>query len=313
MELTDSRPALGLFSSDGTPLGLTSSLAELLALPSPNVQALGRALSAEEVRAHLSDSAGWDWARAGRQLRLSACRIGEHVVVCAVRADDQAARALAEGRARTFGVLSESVVHDVRGALNSLAIHLALLKSRLREGDSGPSPELDRHLSAIHEQVRQADSVLRRLLRLASASGERPALVDFSELAELAVKACTLEARRRGIRLERQLEPAPVRADPARLQHALVQLILGGIAQVAEGGRLQLVLVALEDEARLSVHGEPRLPALAEGEGLEPSFSLAEALVQPDGGAVSARRTELGGALLMRLPLANPSSAAGEA
>ncbi|WP_245984248.1 sensor histidine kinase [Streptomyces tateyamensis] len=167
--------------------------------------------------------------------------------------------ALANSRERQTRLIADAG-HELRTPLTSLRTNVDLL---IRSNDTGrPLPEATRTklLGSMKAQMQELTVLIGDLLQLSRPDSPRPgqnvAIVAFHEIAQRAVDRGKL--RGPGLDFRVALEPWYVRADPAALERAVMNLLDNAVKYSPPGG---VVEVALE-RGRLTVrdHG-PGIPA----------------------------------------------------
>lgn len=122
--------------------------------------------------------------------------------------------------------------HELRGPLSRLAIAVPMLQA-----DHPESP----YPAHVAREVAAMEALVAEILALARAryvgSGEAVPL-DLSELAQELVAERELAARRRGLTLTLELEPAPTTGDRSLVRRALGNLLDNALKYAAEGGRI---------------------------------------------------------------------------
>lgn len=151
----------------------------------------------------------------------------------------------------TYRRLAEATVHDLRNALNVMAIHMAVLGQRMDAADGTPA----RSVVAINGQIARIDGILRRFLALASPP-EAEATTDLAELVASSVEACRHVARAQGVAVETDLHRAEVRGRVSALTECVLALLMRGI-DAGRGGKLQVSVDRSAGHAVLSLTGRP--------------------------------------------------------
>ncbi|MFF3330207.1 sensor histidine kinase [Streptomyces sp. NPDC002888] len=206
--------------------------------------------------------------------------------------------------------------HELRTPLTSLRTNIELLT---RSEETGrPIPEADRKalMASVKAQMTELASLigdLQELSRSEGQRGERVQVVSFEDTVEAALR----RARLRGpeLTITASLDPWYVRAEPAALERAIVNILDNAVKFSPEAGTIEVHL----SEGVLTVrdHG-PGIPAdelphvfdrfwrspsarALPGSGL--GLSIVARTVQQGGGEVSLARAEGGGTVVtVRLP-----------
>ncbi|WP_241562391.1 HAMP domain-containing sensor histidine kinase [Streptomyces hoynatensis] len=210
--------------------------------------------------------------------------------------------------------------HELRTPLTSLRTNIELLA---RSEETGrPLPEADRRqlLASVTAQLTELGALigdLQELSRPETAFGlGRHEVVGLHEVAGRAVSRARLRAR--GMQIEAALDPWYVRAEPAALERAVVNLLDNALKFGAQGGAERGVQVALRGgELSIRDHG-PGIPAAdlphvferfwrsphargLPGSGL--GLSIVARTVREAGGDIALRAAPGGGTeAVLRLP-----------
>lgn len=206
--------------------------------------------------------------------------------------------------------------HELRTPLTSLRTNIELLT---RSEETGrPIPETDRKalLASVKAQMTELASLIGDLQELSRSEGQRGERVQVISL-EDTVESALRRARLRGpeLTISADLQPWYVRAEPAALERAVVNVLDNAVKFSPEGGTIELAL----NDGVLTVrdHG-PGIPAdelphvfdrfwrspsarALPGSGL--GLSIVARTVEQAGGRVTLARAEGGGTVAtVRLP-----------
>jgi two-component system sensor histidine kinase PilS (NtrC family) len=224
-------------------------------------------------------------------------------------------------RLADLGRLAAGLAHELRNPLASMMGSVELLE------DSPALGPQDRRLLEIvqREGARLADLVT-GFLAYARPAPPRREPVDLGALAAQTIDALELDPAANGVRLGRELEPAPAVGDPHQLRQVLWNLLVnaaqaaravaGGSGQVrvrtapAPGGGATLVVeddgpgIAAEDRDRLFT---PFFTTKPDGTGL--GLATVHRVVEAHGGAVQVESAPGAGArFTVRLPPPAPEA-----
>ena len=217
----------------------------------------------------------------------------------------------------TVGKLAAGLVHELRNLLTATLGQAELLL--LTSDDPAKSRE---RIHMIVKETARATQMLQNLLQFSrpNAMERKPCRLEDQVRAALELKAYDL--RRDRVTVVTELEPvAPVMADAAQIQHALVNLIQNAHQAMAAHGAERILTVrlrAIDGRARLEVldtgPGIPTdaLPRIfdaffstkAPGEGTGLGLWLTYATVERhEGTLIAANRPDGGAAFTIELPL----------
>ncbi|MFD9302633.1 sensor histidine kinase [Streptomyces sp. NPDC060048] len=232
------------------------------------------------------------------------------------------ARQQSETRVRQF-VADAS--HELRTPLASIRGYAELT----RRGREEPGPDTRHALGRIESEATRMTGLVEDLLLLARLDAGRPLSTEDTDLAPLVVDAVS-DARAAGHehhwRLELPDEPAPVRADPARIQQVLVNLLANARTHTPPGTTVTARVSRETSAVRLRIEddGPGIAPALlphvferfARGDASRSrsagstglGLAIVQAVVSAHGGHVDVRSTPGHTSFEVRLPLAAAAS-----
>jgi signal transduction histidine kinase len=228
--------------------------------------------------------------------------------------------------ARSLGRLMAGVTHEVRNPLNAMAIHLELVREHLLrlqrntrtpvgavlrlDGPDDSTPEVSgasEHLDVIASEIKRLDEVITGFVRFIRPEELQLHPVNVPLLIAEVIALVEPDARRNGItcRAEAPDGLPQLRADPALVRQALLNLALNGCQAMSEGGRLtmgarvekdrRLALTVEDTGAGISADTLDRIFDLyyttkPEGSGI--GLSIVYRIVQLHGGEIEVQSTE---------------------
>lgn len=159
-----------------------------------------------------------------------------------------------------LGRLSAGVAHEVKNPLNSMMIHLELLRQyvaprRLAGAHAvtgggaaieaadvpAPSPEALRHVDVIAGEIRRLDEVVQGFLKFTRPEDLKLQPMALAVLFDEVLPIVRPEADRSGVALSVECDGAlAVNGDPAMLRQAFLNLALNACQAMPEGGRLTI-------------------------------------------------------------------------
>jgi signal transduction histidine kinase len=228
--------------------------------------------------------------------------------------------------ARSLGRLMAGVTHEVRNPLNAMAIHLELVREHLLrlqrntrtpvgavlrlDGPDESTPEVSgarEHLDVIASEIKRLDEVITGFVRFIRPEELQLHPVNVPLLIAEVIALVEPDARRSGItcRAEAPSGLPELRADPALIRQALLNLALNGCQAMTEGGRLtmgarvekdrRLALTVEDTGAGISADTLDRIFDLyyttkPEGSGI--GLSIVYRIVQLHGGEIEVQSTQ---------------------
>jgi signal transduction histidine kinase len=157
-----------------------------------------------------------------------------------------------------LGRLMAGVAHEVKNPLNAMTIHLELLRNKLsrtlepvgatagaanRGARVPPAPsDVTKHVDIITKEIQRLDQVLNGFLRFARPDELKLQPVHLADVVSDVVTTVTPEAemRRVTVKSECPRDLAEIKADPAMLRQALLNLALNGCQAMPDGGTLRI-------------------------------------------------------------------------
>ncbi len=213
--------------------------------------------------------------------------------------------------------------HELRTPLTSLRTNIELLTRSEETGRPLPKQDRAELLTSVKEQLTELAALigdLQELSRPEQAAG-RPVIVGLHEVAGRALRRVGLRAKAGDVRIDADLDPWYVRAEPADLERAVVNLLDNAVkfsrvgaaddpaAAQREPGKQEVEVVLRDGVLRIRDHGpgiDPEeLPHVFErfwrstsaralpGSGL--GLSIVARTVRASGGDIALRPAEGGG------------------
>jgi PAS domain S-box-containing protein len=152
-------------------------------------------------------------------------------------------------RLAAIGRLTSGVAHEVKNPINSIVVHLELLREKMRQTD----PDTRRHMDIIGSEIHRLDRVVETLVDFNRPVDLRLTSFDLRRLVEDVAMLASPEAARQGVKVDTQLGPdaLPVKADHDLVKQALLNVVLNGVQAMANGGTL--TVLARRDDAAASI------------------------------------------------------------
>jgi signal transduction histidine kinase len=209
------------------------------------------------------------WLLAGRALRplrditatarrVSGENLGERIALSGPADELKELADTFDGMLGRLDAAFASQRHFVANASHELRTPLAIMRTEVDVSMADPdaSAEELRHMGeAVRETVDRCERLIEGLLMLArsEAAGGREEWVDLAALAADCITDLRSRARRQGVTVHDDLEPAWTRGEPALLERMIANLIDNGILHNEPGGSLRVSTRARRDRIQLVV------------------------------------------------------------
>ena len=145
-------------------------------------------------------------------------------------------------RMAAIGRLTAGVGHEVKNPINSIVVHLELLRNKLAD-DSAPAA---RHLEIIHSEIHRLDRVVQVLADFSRPVELQLRELDLCELVNGVLTLASTEFSSHKVTLVGSLPSPPLmaRVDAGLLKQAVLNVVLNGAQAMPEGGKLDVRLEA---------------------------------------------------------------------
>lgn len=176
-----------------------------------------------------------DGQRGWFELRIQPCPEGLIVLSVDITEQKRLESMLRQSeKLRALGQMAAGVAHDLKNILNPIALHLRLLRNRIRAKE----PQTDEIFTRVEDALRTGSETVDRLRSFGRQERDQAATpVDLNRLTDLAVEICMPRAG--GYTMQRDYHPTPtvvVRA--SELVNAVVNLIVNAIDASPSGGTI---------------------------------------------------------------------------
>lgn len=154
-------------------------------------------------------------------------------------------------RLAAIGRLTSGVAHEVKNPINSIVVHLEVLREKLLQID----PETRRHMDIISSEIHRLDRVVKTLVDFTRPVELKLVELDLRDIVEDVVTLAAPEAARHGVNIDKQVEAEPlvVRVDADLIKQGLLNVVLNGVQAMPEGGPLIVTADRVGQTARIVV------------------------------------------------------------
>jgi len=134
--------------------------------------------------------------------------------------------------------LTSGAAHEIKNPLNSIALHLEVLKGKLE----GATPDAEQELTVISREITRLDRVVKSFLDFTRPVELSLTTVDLAELAKEVASLVRTDAARQTVEVAvaNASDTAPIQGDRDLLVQAILNIVLNGIEAMTGGGRLEL-------------------------------------------------------------------------
>jgi signal transduction histidine kinase len=227
-----------------------------------------------------------------------------------------ARRAQRAEKLAAVGTLAAGLSHEIRNPLNAAALQLTVLERRLKKLPQLPDAIWE-PLSLVQSEIARLNSFLEEFLQFARPRELSIARIELEAVLGVVLDLLEPQAAAAQVRLKREGPAAPaIMGDSARLQQALLNLLINAIQATPEGGWVSVETADTPAEAILVIEDsgtgvpaelrerifEPFFTTKESGSGL--GLPLVHSILQQHGGSVSLEPRAAGARFVLRLPRA---------
>ncbi len=146
-------------------------------------------------------------------------------------------------RLAALGRLSAGMAHEIRNPLSGIGTNAQVLRRRFEDGDSRI-----RFVDFILEEVTRLDRIIEDLLRFARPPEPRLAQHDLREAIARVLTLARGRIDKTGVEVDVTVEGEPPAAfvDADQIAQVLLNIVLNAVQAMPQGGRLTIILKAVE-------------------------------------------------------------------
>ena len=154
-------------------------------------------------------------------------------------------------RLANIGKLTSGVAHEVKNPINSIVVHLEILRNKLKQ----PDADTERHMEVIATEIQRLDRVVQTLVDFTRPVELRLADADLRNLVEQVAFMAKPDCERHGVHVETEIgdEPLPSKIDIDLMKQALLNIMINGAQAMENGGTLTVRAHRNESEAQIEI------------------------------------------------------------
>jgi len=163
-------------------------------------------------------------------------------------------------RLANIGKLTSGVAHEVKNPINSIVVHLEILRNKLKQ----PDADTQRHMDVIASEIQRLDRVVQTLVDFTRPVELSLAEIDLRALVEQVAFMAKPDCERHGVHLLTEIssDALPTKVDSDLLKQALLNIIINGAQAMEGGGTLTLRVHRQDGDAQIEVQDTgPGIPA----------------------------------------------------
>lgn len=145
-----------------------------------------------------------------------------------------------------LGRITSGIAHEVKNPLNSMVIHLEILRSKVESGAADPAPQIE----ILDSEIRRLDRVVQTFLNFTRPVEVNHEPLDLNAVINQVVALASMEAAERGVIINKELAAGKlmIKGDSDLLKQTLLNVILNGCQAMPEGGPLKIATVRDKDD-----------------------------------------------------------------
>ncbi|HKR31533.1 MAG TPA: ATP-binding protein, partial [Terriglobales bacterium] len=141
-------------------------------------------------------------------------------------------------RLANIGKLTSGVAHEVKNPINSIVVHLEILRNKLKE----PDADTQRHMDVIGSEIQRLDRVVQTLVDFTRPVELTLSEVDLRGVVEQVAFVARPDCERHGVQVVAEIgeESLPAKIDSDLFKQALLNIVINGAQAMAQGGTLTI-------------------------------------------------------------------------
>jgi signal transduction histidine kinase len=165
-------------------------------------------------------------------------------------------------RLANIGKLTSGVAHEVKNPINSIVVHLEILRNKLKQ----PDADTQRHMDVIGSEIQRLDRVVQTLVDFTRPVELKLAEIDLRTLVQQVTFVARPDSERHGVHVVTEIgdEALVTKADSDLLKQALLNIVINGAQAMENGGTLTLRTRRNGAEAQIEIQDT--------GEGIPPAI-----------------------------------------
>jgi signal transduction histidine kinase len=154
--------------------------------------------------------------------------------------------------------LTSGIAHEIGNPLNSIGIHLQVLRKQLKDVSSSKKEMFEKGLDVISAETARLDHIVKNFLKAARKPPLRFKLEDLNRIAEEALQFMGEELRKNDIQYRFDGDEAlpPFLMDRDRLYQVCINLIINAMEAMPRGGSLRVAISHKDKIAMLTFKDE---------------------------------------------------------
>ncbi|HEU5234677.1 MAG TPA: ATP-binding protein [Terriglobales bacterium] len=141
-------------------------------------------------------------------------------------------------RLANIGKLTSGVAHEVKNPINSIVVHLEILRNKLKE----PDADTQRHMDVIGSEIQRLDRVVQTLVDFTRPVELTLSEIDLRNIVEQVAFVARPDCERHGVQVVTEIGPdsLPAKIDSDLFKQALLNIVINGAQSMSDGGTLTI-------------------------------------------------------------------------